>query len=121
MTAMETRRWLNPAQPQTLQIAVFLLYAGAAFLLFDLLRAAVFPLFWLAVVAASVAGGFGIANERKWGYGLGIAAAIAPFALRFWYLGNPIADSLITVMLDIALLALLLHPMSREYQKIWFK
>ena len=28
---METRRWLNPSQPQTLQIAVILLYINAFF------------------------------------------------------------------------------------------
>ena len=34
---METRRWINQSQPQTLYIAVFLLYINAAFtLLFGL-------------------------------------------------------------------------------------
>ena len=28
---METRRWTNPTQPQTLQSSVILLYVGAAF------------------------------------------------------------------------------------------
>lgn len=118
---METRRWLNPAQPQTLQIAVFLLYANAAFALFDMLRYSFFPLIGLAIIAGSVAAGYGIANERKWGYGLGVAMAIAPFAVRFWYLGNPLAGNIISLMFEIALVALLIHPMSREYQKIWFK
>ena len=31
MSSMETRRWTNPSQPQTLQIAVFLLYIDAFF------------------------------------------------------------------------------------------
>ena len=31
LSGMETRRWVNPSQPQTLQIAVFLLYINAFF------------------------------------------------------------------------------------------
>ena len=31
LSGMETRRWINPSQPQTLQIAVFLLYINAFF------------------------------------------------------------------------------------------
>ena len=31
------------------------------------------------------------------------------------------ADVLLQTQPDIALVALLLHPMSREYQRIWFK
>jgi hypothetical protein len=35
--------------------------------------------------------------------------------------GNPLGTDLLTLMFEIALLALLLHPQSREYQRIWFK
>ncbi len=122
MTAMERRRFLNPAQPQTLVIAVYLLYFHAVFLLFDLLRLGIFPILYvLSVVGAAVAG-YGIANERKWGYGLGIAMAFLPFALRFFFLGNPVEGSnILSLMFEIALVALLLHPQSRDYQRIWFK
>src|SRR5690348_9177793 len=82
---MQTRRWINQGQPQTLQIAVFLLYirsgfalifgldpstgvlAGSSQTLFDFLR--------VFVIAGGVAGAYGIANEKKWGYYLGIAVA----------------------------------------------
>ncbi len=119
---MERRRWLNPAQPQTLQIAIFLLYINAAFLLFDMLRLSVFDMIYLILVGGQVAAGFGIANERKWGYGLGIAMAFLPFLYRFYRLGNPIEGvNILTLMFEIALVALLLHPQSRDYQRIWFK
>ena len=38
-------------------------------------------------------------------------------------LGTEVLTSLaiINFLFDIALVALLLHPMSREYQRIWFK
>ena len=119
LSAMQTRRWIDPSQPQTLQIAVFLLYAQAAFaLLFgQFIRAD-----GLAIVVGGVAAGYGIANERKWGYGLGIAMAFLPFALRFYVLGNPFSGAnILSLMFEIALVALLLHPQSRDYQRIWFK
>ena len=67
MTAMQRRRFLNPAQPQTLLIAVYLLYFNAGYLLFLLLVNGVFPWPYLALVAGGAAAGYGVANERKWG------------------------------------------------------
>ncbi|MDQ3978428.1 MAG: PUP1 family protein [Actinomycetota bacterium] len=118
----ERRRWLNPAQPQTLQIACWLLYINAAFLLLDMVRLSVFDLIYVILLGGQIAAGSGIANERKWGYGLGIAMAFLPFLYRFYKLGNPIEGvGIFTLMFEIALVALLLHPQSRDYQRIWFK
>ncbi|MBW3556888.1 MAG: hypothetical protein KY454_08115 [Actinobacteria bacterium] len=123
-----TRRWLNQSQPQTLVIATWLLYANAAFAVLDLLRAGVLislrplVLLYFAVrIGGGVLGGRGIANEQKWGYYLGLASAIAPFVLRAVITGNPFAADIISLAFEIALVALLLHPMSRDYQRIWFK
>jgi hypothetical protein len=118
---METRRWTNPGQPQTMQIAVFLLYINAVFgaLLGGYLSSPV----GIALVAGGVAGGFGIANEKKWGYQLGVAMAFAPFLLRLAFGGLDAAllgSGIINLMFEVALIALLLHPQSRDYQKIWF-
>ena len=120
---MASRRWTNQGQPQTLQIGVFLLYANAAFLLFDMLRYSVFPLLFLAAAAGLVAGGYGIANEQKWGYTLGVVMAFSPFLLRLYYRGveGVFSTDLIGLMFEIALIALLLHTQSRDYQRIWFK
>ncbi|MGH9281142.1 MAG: hypothetical protein ACRD12_24035 [Acidimicrobiales bacterium] len=115
------RRFLNPAQPQTLQIAVFLLYANAAFAIIQMLIYSLFPPLAVALVAAGIAAGFGIANERKWGYGLAVAVALLPFVIRFIVNGNPFDVPLLTLMFEIALVALLIHPQSRDYQRIWFK
>lgn len=121
------RRFLNPAQPQTLQIAVFLLYANAIIpLAFFLLRLTGLALIDLIIIPAGFAGAYGIANERKWGYGLGLAVAILPFiplALDVFG-GRPLAfgpAGLLSLMFMIALVALLVHPQSRDYQRIWFK
>ncbi len=121
MAAMERRRFVNPAQPQTLVIAVYLLYLQAAFLLFALLVSGTLPLLELAIVAGGVIAAYGISNEFKWAYILGIVMAIAPFVFRFINSGNPLDAPLLNLMFEIALVALLLHPQSRDYQRIWFK
>jgi hypothetical protein len=113
---MPANRWLDRTQPQTLYIAVILLYVNAAFQLLS-----GFSLIGLALVAAQVGAGWGIANEKKWGYLLGILMAFLPFILRLVFLHNPLATNIITLMFEVALVALLLHPQSREYQRIWFK
>ncbi len=113
---------MNPAQPQTLVIAVYLLYFHAAFLLFAMLVAGTFPPIFLLLVIGGIMAGYGIANEFKWAYILGIVMAILPFIFRFIESGNPLAaPSLISLMFEIALVALLLHPQSRDYQRLWFK
>jgi hypothetical protein len=126
MSAMERRRWVNPAQPQTLQIATFLFYFDAAFgLLAFILRPGaydgIYLLLALAVIAGQVVAGWGIANEFKWAYPLALVMALLPFLLRFFFAQNPFGTDVISLMFEIALVALLLHPQSRDYQRIWFK
>jgi xanthine/uracil permease len=118
---METTRWTNPSQPQTLQSSVILLYLNAVLGL-------VFAFSGVSLVlsGAQVAAGWGCANERRWGYQLGVAVAVLPFLLLF-AVNSPsdIFDSLLSVLIalafDIVLLVLLLHPMTRSYQRIWFR
>lgn len=119
----DQRRFFNPAQPQTLQIAVFLLYINAAFLLLEMLLnpGGTEWLFGLLLLAAGIAAGYNIANERKFGYALGIVMAFLPFVFRFFITGNPLGANVISLVFEIALVALLLHPQSRDYQRIWFK
>ncbi len=117
---METRRWTNPSHPQTLQIAVFLLYLNAVFgLLFGEPLRLFGLLLGLVVVVAYAAGGFGVANDQNWGYGVALAVAVIVVAVslvRFRLDFGLILD----LMFDVVLLALLLHPQSRDYQRIWF-
>jgi hypothetical protein len=118
---METRRWTNPTQPQTLQIAVFLFYISAVFSVLGL------NVFSLALAAGEAASGFGIANERKWGYRLGVAIATLGLLPAALYLASEGVGGLfnilflISIVFPVALFALLLHPMSRDYQRIWFR
>ncbi len=117
---METRRWTNPSHPQTLQIAVFLLYANAVFGLLFQTPFQLFGILGFLVVVAYAAGGFGVANDQNWGFIVAVAvsalvlvATVAAFGIQL--------GSIITLMFDVALLVLLLHPMSRSYRQIWFK
>ena len=117
---METRQWTNPRHPQTLQIAVFLLYAKAVFGLLFLEPFRLFPRpLALLVIVAYAVGGFGVANDKNWGYfvAVGVAALVVVGTVLqgFALLG------IIGLMFDIALLVLLVHPQSRGYQQIWFK
>src|SRR3954453_4533913 len=117
--AMEQRRWVNQTQPQTLQIAVLLLYFnGIINLIFGGLS---IPIWGPVIIIGSVAAGYGIANERKWGYILGVAMAFLPFVLTIAYRGSFLSGGVINLLFEVALVALLLHPQSRDYQRIWFK
>jgi hypothetical protein len=120
---METRRWTNPSQPQTLYMATFLLYIEAAL---NVVFGAAFSPIGLILVAGEVAGAFFIANEKRWGYYLAVAIAVLgllPFVLAIATGGLTTIFSptlLLAALFPVALFALLVHPMSREYQKIWF-
>lgn len=119
-TGLRQRRWFPTGQPQTLQIAVALLYWNAALSLLFGLVAGGFGLFVLVLLAADVAGAFGVANERKWGYLVAVTAAFLQLALPI-AIGGFLAGGLLNLIFEIALIALLLHPMSRSYYKLWFR
>jgi hypothetical protein len=115
-------KWVNHFQPQTLVIATFLCYVDAVFgLIFGI--AATSALAALVVIAALAAGGFGIANEKRWGYAVAVLGAVLQVVMLIAYYGADVLTStaIISLLFDGALVALLLHPMSREYQRIWFK
>ena len=124
--------FVNPRQPQTLYISQILLYIsavtallfGASTVIIESLIIEYIVAFLLTIGAAVSA--WGIANAKKWGYQLGIAAAVAPFVIRFEImrrisLGETLSWNPIGLMFDLAIIAALLHPESRKYQKIWFE
>ncbi|MBV8950105.1 MAG: hypothetical protein JOZ99_04465, partial [Actinobacteria bacterium] len=80
--------------------------------------------YFLLTMVAMAVGAFGIANEKKWGYALGLVGAVlnliwpSVFGLGLsYYLGRGILETIFSA----ALVGLLLHPMSRDYQRIWFR
>jgi hypothetical protein len=116
------RKFLNQFQPQTLVIATMLCYLDAIFgFLFGMVATSV--ILALATIIGLAIGGYGIANEKKWGYAVAVAAAVLQVVMLlavagFDVLGFPL---LLNLVFDGALVALLLHPQSRDYQRIWFK
>ena len=94
--ALESRRWFNPSQPQTLQIAVWLLYFNAVG----------------GLIFGSVYITLGVSMAL-----LQVLLIVAVVGLLGLFKGV----ALISFLFAVALVALLLHPMSRDYQRIWFK
>jgi hypothetical protein len=115
---MDRRKWFDRSQPQTLQIAVILLYINAFFAIIYALSSEVFFLPMILEGAAA----YGIANERRFGYLAGIILsglfAFLAVALFFVYGG---IGTLLNLVFSVALFVALVHPMSRDYQRIWFK
>jgi len=112
---MESRRWLNRYQPQTLVTGTMLLYIEG---LFNLVRGTELMFIGLAMFPAAYA----IANDKRWGWRLGVGAAALAVLLRLIsilsYGFTPTV--LLILVFPVALLALLVHPISREYQRVWF-
>lgn len=131
---MNDRIWFNSRLPQTLVIAQILCYIDAVFLLLALLGGGegwVFYLYLLSLVGF-VYGAYGIANELRNGYRVAIAAACSPIIIRLLIaamygqgvLGDfgfiLLGQNMISALFEYALIGLLIHPMSREHQRIWF-
>lgn len=102
---------------------MLLLYLNAFFALFDVLRyGGLFGLIGLAIIAGGATAGFGIANEQKWAYGLGVTVAFLPALWRVTEFGldRLFGFNLVSFAFEVLLVVLLLHPQSREYQRTWF-
>jgi hypothetical protein len=110
-------RWVNQSQPQTLYGATILCYIDAVFGLLSFS-----PLIILIAIGLA-AGGIGIANEKQWGYNVAVAAAIIQVALLLLVFGINVLGfpQILSLMFDGLLVGLLVHPMSRDYQRIWFR
>ena len=115
-------KFLNQHQPQTLVIATLFCYIDAVF---GFLGGVVTTSAILALITifGLALGGFGIANEKKWGYGVAVAAAILQLGGLIAVGGTAVLGFplILNLIFDAALVALLLHPESRGYQRIWFK
>ncbi len=146
MLNINWRKWFDRMQPQTLQIASMLLYLNGFFALISVIDKTDYlgylrTRYWfgallaLAVVSFHAFGGLLMANDRKLGYKFGVAAAFSPFVLRYWafsdlsnMLGGEISlyrkisgGSTTSLIFEIALCTLMLHPQSRSHQRIWYR
>ena len=126
------KKWFDQMQPQTLQIATWLLYINGFIALAFFVdgddtigdirtRFKLGLVYGLLVIATHVLGGLLMANERKIGYKLAVIAAFTPFVSNLIAYRSLFATSLLSAIFDIALIALLLHTQSRAHQKVWFR
>jgi len=113
----EVRKWFDSSQPQTLQGAVMLCYITAIFGLILMLFSS--PVGIVPIVLGVA--GYGIANEKRWAYVMAIVVTALVVVLYAWFALTGAYGLLINLLFNVVLFALLLHPQSRSYQKIWFK
>jgi len=139
-TNLDTRKWIDRMHPQTLAIAIVLLYIDAVFALlgfidrnneFGLLRTmgGVNALFALVAIASFPLGGFLMANGKLLGWYVAVGASLTPFvsrllialeypaSLRFILTGS----GTLSFLFEAALVALLLHGMTRSYVRTWLQ
>jgi len=129
-------QWWNQSHPQTLQIGVALSYLNGVFGIIGLgtgagmftgvlwvlgLPAFLIVILNVAGLVGAIIAGLLTASDRKWGYWLavGIAAAVVLSAVVFLFTLGPAV--IISLIFDVAWLVALLHPMSRDYQRIYFR
>jgi hypothetical protein len=111
-------KWIDKSQPQTLQGAVLFSYlsAGLAVLTFLALGAG------LSLVLVLLAGAaYGIANERRWAYWAAVVLSCVYLLaqLAVFVFGGGFGG-LLSLIFALLLVALLLHPQSRQYERVWF-
>ena len=142
---LDPRKWIDRMHPQTLGIAIWLLYLDGVFATlgfldktneFGSLRV-IGPITGLVGLVSCICfflGGFLMANGKLLGWYLGIAASFSPLLARFIIsvhqqnIGYTISlidritgGDLVGFMFEAALVVLLLHPMSRSYARIWLR
>ena len=120
-------RFMDDSFPETLRGALFLLYVSAVIgLLTGALNSTGGVLFSAGRVAAALA----TVQGRRWGYSLAVGLAVArivPYVLSWTYFqtiafaGLGFDDSsVLDLFFAVLFLALLLHPRSRDHQRLYF-
>lgn len=114
-------RWFNQSQPRSLQNAVMLIYLNAGIaLFFGLIAGGLYGGISIFTIIG-IAGGYGIANDKKWGYYVSIACAGLTLLGMAAALVSGNGSVVISALFEVVLLVLLLQESSREYIRIWFK
>ena len=116
-----SNQFFNQSMPQTLVIAQLLCYVTAFLGVIDGVVATSRGIA-LVIIFGLFLGGLGIANERKWGYLVAVGASGLHVAMYIIVFKSDVFQFkvLLTFLFDLALFALLVHPQSREHQKVWF-
>ncbi len=113
-------KWIDQSQPQTLQGAVLFSYLNAALaLIFTIaLGESAFLLVFVLLAAAA----FGIANDKRLAYWAAIVlAGFYLLAVLVTMVTGGGLGGILNLLFAGILVALLLHPESRQYARTWFK
>jgi Predicted membrane protein (DUF2127) len=122
---METRRLMNAAMPGGLYWAQFGLYGWAAYAFMRSIIVDELSIWTMVFGLARVAAAYGLSNERKWGYSLGLAVC----ALTIIPTLNDLVqrpsllirgDFIILLIFPVAIVFSLLRPTCRDFVKTWF-
>ncbi|SHE75169.1 hypothetical protein SAMN02745225_01511 [Ferrithrix thermotolerans DSM 19514] len=122
---MRSLKLVNSTHPQTLMIATILLYVNA---LFAIVNVALYSGYSTALslvgIVLPIAGAYGIANDKKWGYYVGVVAAAIPVVIIILFVVEfglgVITGDFLQVILSLVPFVLLIHPQSRTYVNTWF-
>ncbi len=113
-------RWVDQNQPQTLQGAVVFSYLNAALALIYTIALGQSAFLFVFILLAAAA--FGIANEKRIAYWAAVVlACFYLLAVLVLMVTGGGLGGILNLLFAGILVALLLHPESRHYERIWFK
>ena len=114
---MNNVRIFNRSLPQMLNTAQLLLYLNGVLDLVFIGGTG----YGLILPIAEALGAFGLANEKKWGYWVALVGASLPVLFFLTQMSSGVYFSgLITILIRGMIIVFLLHPQSRDYQKLYF-
>ncbi len=122
---MESRRLLNDAQPRPLFLAQFALYVWAPFAVVQSVATG-FSAYILLLAPLLLLIAWGLSNEGRWAYWLGIfvsAASLIPVLNDVVHRPGLLLhlDFLGRLAFPLIVIGLLTQPESREYERVWFQ
>lgn len=139
---LDFKKWFDRMQPQTVAIATWLLYIQGAFTFLYWIDGADIHGLWRQVggpysvialfsIIAYPLSGLLMSNGKRLGWYVALVAAFSPFYLRllwkidqFWgwsWSDVVLGQSSFNFIFEVALVALLLHSMTRNYVTTWLR
>jgi hypothetical protein len=123
---METRRSANGTQPTSLVWAQLLLFLGAVYAVGHGMLEGRWPGWEVLIGLFALLAAYGIANEARWGWRMGLVVAVAsvlpPLTQVVRVPGLALhPDVLVLLVLPVATLLCLGEASGRDYQRAWFR
>lgn len=122
---MESRRLLNDAQPRPLFLAQFALYVWAPFIVVQSVLTG-FSAYVLLLAPLALLIGWGLSNESRWAYWMGIvvsAVSLIPVLNDLVHQPGLLLhiDFLGRLAFPLVVIGLLTQPESRDYERVWYQ